>query len=259
MPADAHGSAEALQPGLAEQAHVWEMAGRPVAYDGAIFVPARLELRDVASEGFSLQKLSGRSLSDQVGLPVDAFCWESPEAAWVRARIGRLFGFSPLRAMPRDSEAVGERVLNAGMLCVGNCAATPFVVTCPPGSDGEAVLQFSATSPESAVAQAARGFWDLLLAAPGDLEVFSESVWWEDDYHPARGVLECGFDGEALFESAYESWNLEDELDESTSFPLPSACVPDDRECPECLGTGLELRFLCTDCPACQGTGETRP
>lgn len=160
--------------------------GTPARRAGYTFMPA-----DVVLEGssFSLDFELRDYLGDEVPVVLRLAVRDGIEAAWVRARIPRLFGFKPEAAE-----------VEKALLCTGFAAVTadgavcyPFVCT---DHYGMAALMFSDDGPEMSVKQAvAEAFWDALRQDPDDLADFEERV-----YHPGAGVwLSYGCEGGRVY------------------------------------------------------------
>jgi hypothetical protein len=94
------------------------------------------------------------------------------DAAWVRARIPGLFGFTP---EPAEFE---KALLHVGFAAVTNDGATCYPFFC---SDhyGKSALMFSDAAPEEIVKKPiANAFWESLLREPEDLADFEQRVHW---------------------------------------------------------------------------------
>jgi hypothetical protein len=99
------------------------------------------------------------------------------DAAWVRARLPRVFAFTP------ELSGVEKSLLDAGFVAVaaGTSIGFPFVCTDNCGRTG---LMFSSDGPDQDIqAKIAAAFWSLLLQSPDDLADFEATV-----YHPGAGV-----------------------------------------------------------------------
>jgi hypothetical protein len=147
-----------------------DVYGKPARRDGYTFMPAHVELD---GSSFSLEY----RLSDQLGdrlppalrLPVS----QGIDAAWVRARIPNVFGFTP------EPAEIEKSLLYSGFVAVteDRSVCYPFLCT---DHYGRAALMFSNDGPEEAVKRAiADAFWGALAQDPGDLADFEERV-----YHP---------------------------------------------------------------------------
>jgi hypothetical protein len=160
--------------------------GRPVRHGGYTFMPA-----DVALDGgsFSLGYRLGDHLGSSVPLALRRPVKEGFDAAWVRARIPGLFGFTP------DVAEVEKALLETGFAAVAEEGAVcyPFVCT---DHYGRSALMFSDDGPDEAVKRSiAAAFWGSLLRDPDDLADFEERV-----YHPGASIwLDYGCDGDRLY------------------------------------------------------------
>jgi hypothetical protein len=99
------------------------------------------------------------------------------DAAWVRARIPKVFGFTP---GPAEIE---KALTNVGFVVVPveNQTGYPFMCT---DHYGRSALEFSDKSPEETIKRAiADAFWGLLIREPEDLADFEQKV-----YHPGASV-----------------------------------------------------------------------
>jgi hypothetical protein len=115
------------------------------------------------------------------------------DAAWVRARLPRVFAFTP------DLSQIEKTLLDVGFvaLSLGSSVGFPIVCTDYYGRTG---IMFSPEGPDQAArTQIASAFWSLLLKAPDDLADFEATV-----YHPGAGVwMHFGCkDGEPTFEES---------------------------------------------------------
>ena len=147
--------------------------GRPATHGEYSFVPAAVKLD---GNGFS----TDFSLGDSVDMPPPILLLpieHQYDAAWVRARLPRVFGFTPERS------EVEKSLLNVGFVAIatGSSVAFPFVCV---DSYGRSGLPFSPVGPDQTTqAKIAAAFWSLLLQAPDDLEDFEATV-----YHPGAGI-----------------------------------------------------------------------
>ena len=155
--------------------------GKAVRNGDFNFIPADVTL-DGSSFGLACR------LRDHVGVVVppalrrpvkDGF-----DAAWVRARIPSLFGFTPGKA--EDEKAL----IYTGFAAVADEGAVcyPFVCT---DHYGTSALMFSDDGPEESVKRSIAGaFWGALLLDADDLTDFEERV-----YHTGASVwLDYGCD-----------------------------------------------------------------
>jgi len=145
-----------------------EPLGQPAAGSDFTLVPGRVRLDgDRLTGGFELLHYVG----SQPPLVLRPALDQHYEAAWVRARIPVVFGFTP--EFPRDAE---KCLMDVGFVAVPPHRrwGYPFVCT---DYYGRAKLWFSPDGPrKSRKAAIARAFWSLLLAEPDDLVDFEEEV-----------------------------------------------------------------------------------
>jgi hypothetical protein len=151
-----------------------DVCGKAVVHGGYTFVPAEVKL---AGNGFS----HGFHLRDAVGAPPPAILANPIEAqydaAWVRARLPRVFGF-----IPGDSD-VEKTLLYVGFVAVPLESQTgfPFICTDYYGRTG---LMFSPEGPDTETqTKIANTFWSLLLQNPSDLSDFESTV-----FHPGACI-----------------------------------------------------------------------
>jgi hypothetical protein len=112
------------------------------------------------------------------------------DAAWVRARIPRVFGFTPGLA------EIEKALLHAAFVAVPQDNRTGYPFICN-DHYGRSALGFSDDGPEESVQRAiADAFWGLLLRDPEDLADFEQKVFhpgaglWRD-YGCASGLVYC--------------------------------------------------------------------
>jgi hypothetical protein len=148
--------------------------GKPATHAGFTFTPAKVEL---SGKSFTI----GLDLADSIaGRPPAILARplkENYDAAWVRARLPRVFDFTP---EPSDME---KSLLDVGFVAVAarSSVGTPFVCTDYYGRTG---LTFSPDGPDAdAKAEIAATFWSLLLSDPDNLEDFVATL-----LHPGAGV-----------------------------------------------------------------------
>lgn len=144
--------------------------GMPARYGSFTFMPAYVELD---GDSFS----HNYRLCDHLGLQVPPGLRHAVkhgfDAAWVRARIPSVFGFTP------EPAEVEKALLYVGFVAVteGEAACYPFICT---DHYGRSALIFSDHGPEESVKRSiANGFWDSLAKAPEDLTDFEQQV-----HHP---------------------------------------------------------------------------
>jgi len=148
--------------------------GQPVTHAGFTFVPAAVELDGNGfSADFDLRDVVGERPPAILASPIE----HQYDAAWVRARLPRVFGFTP------ELAEVEKSLLDVGFVAVaaGSSVGFPFICTDYYGRTG---LMFSPDGPEQDTqARLASAFWSLLLQAPDDLADFEATV-----YHPGAGI-----------------------------------------------------------------------
>jgi hypothetical protein len=148
--------------------------GKSAEFAGLTLMPADVELE---GGSFGLDYC----LSDHVG-EANPTILRHPlsgqfDAAWVRARIPRVFEFTP------DLSEAEKSLLYVGFVAVieDTLVGIPFICTDHYGRSG---LLFSEKGPEETLKQTiASAFWSLLLHVPEDLADFEGRV-----YHPGTGV-----------------------------------------------------------------------
>jgi hypothetical protein len=142
--------------------------GDPVRRGGYVFMLAEVEL-----DGGSFTP--DFPLRDHAGDPPPASLLAAVEhgfdAAWVRARIPRVFGINPPTA------EVEKALIEIGVVAAVEGGETCYPFVC---SDyyGKSALLFSGEGPSAAAKQAiASAFWGVLLADPDDLADFEGRVY----------------------------------------------------------------------------------
>lgn len=142
--------------------------GKAATHDGFSFVPAIVELDgDSFSRAFDLRDAVGPHPPASLARPIE----HHYDAAWVRARLPRVFAFTPQIAEMEKS------LLDVGFVTVaeGSAVGFPFVCTDYYGRTG---LMFSPEGPDQATqTKIAAAFWSLLLDSPDDLEDFEAAVF----------------------------------------------------------------------------------
>lgn len=160
--------------------------GMPARHGGYTFMPAYVEL-DGGS--FSLDYRLCDHLSSHVPPVLRYPIKHGFDAAWVRARMPSLFGFT---SDPTE--------LEKALLCVDFAAVTSDGAVCYPFycSDyyGQSSLMFSDAGPEENVKKSiGHAFWEALLQEPDDLTDFEQRV-----YHPGAMIwLTYGCDSGRLY------------------------------------------------------------
>ena len=151
-----------------------DVLAKAEARDGFSIVPAMVELNGRSfSTGVELRDVVGQHPPAVLARPIE----QHYDAAWVRGRLPRVFGFTPVIS------EVEKSLLDVGFVAVafGGSVGFPFVCADYYGRTG---LMFSPEGPdEKSQAKIASAFWSLLLHSPDDLEDFEAAV-----YHPGAGV-----------------------------------------------------------------------
>ena len=151
-----------------------DVFGRPATSGGFVFLPAAVELEgDDVSDEFLMRDAVGPQPPAILIRPLE----QQYDAAWVRARLPQVFGYTPIPA------EVEKSLLDVGFVAVpsGSEVGIPFICSDYYGRTG---LVFSELGPEPDVQAAiAAAFWQLLLSAPEDVADFESAV-----YHPGAGV-----------------------------------------------------------------------
>src|SRR5688572_27853953 len=128
--------------------------GRPAVQDGFTFVPAAVELDGNGfSTEFYLRDSAGQRPPAILARPIE----QQYDAAWVRARLPLVFGFTP------ELSEVEKSLLHVGFVAVaqGNVIGFPFICADYYGRTG---LMFSPNGPDQILrAKVAAAFWSLLL------------------------------------------------------------------------------------------------
>ena len=148
--------------------------GLPAKHAGFTMTPADIELDgDSFSLDYRLEDQPGAKGPLIIRLAIRHRC----EAAWVRARIPKVFGFTP-----RPAE-VEKALIDVGFVAVADDHPTGYPFLCT-DYYGRAALGFSNRGPENPLKRAiADAFWELLIQEPDDLAAFEQKV-----YHPGRGL-----------------------------------------------------------------------
>ena|SRR5215469_3986041 len=148
--------------------------GTPATHDGFLFVPAAVQLNgNRFSTGFYLRDLVGKRAPAILARAIE----QHYDAAWVRARLPRVFAFTP------ELSEVEKSLLNVCFVAVavGSSIGLPFICIDYYGRTG---LMFSPEGPDQETqAKVAAAFWSLLLQSPDDVADFAATV-----YHPGAGV-----------------------------------------------------------------------
>jgi hypothetical protein len=172
--------------------HLQDVFGKPGTHDGFTFVPAAVKLDgDGFSTDYYLRDLAGDRLPMILAQPIE----RQYDAAWVRARLPLVFGFTPELSEGENS------LLNVGFIAAaaGSSVGFPFLCTDYYGRTG---LMFSEEGPDENIkAKIAAAFWSLLLQSPNEVADFEAAV-----YHSGAGVwMHFGCkDGEPCYEESDE-------------------------------------------------------
>jgi len=148
--------------------------GIPATHGGFTFVPAAVDLNGIAfSTDFHLRDSVGKHPLAILARAIE----QRYDAAWVRARLPRVFGFTP------ELSEVEKSLLDVHFVAVqtGASIGYPFACTDHYGRTG---IMFSPEGPDKATqAKIAGAFWSLLLETPDDLADFQATV-----YHPGASL-----------------------------------------------------------------------
>jgi hypothetical protein len=148
--------------------------GKAATAEGFTIVPAAVELDGRSfSSGYFLCDWGGQRPPAILARPIK----QQYDAAWVRARLPRVFHFTP------DISEIEKSLPNVGFVAVRAESAVgfPFICTDYYGRTG---LMFSPNGPEQDTQKKiAAAFWSLLLQSPDDVADFETTV-----YHPGAGV-----------------------------------------------------------------------
>jgi hypothetical protein len=151
-----------------------DVFGKPATHDGFTFVPAAVELDGNGfSTDFYLRDSAGGLPPAVLARPIE----RQYDAAWVRARLPRVFGFTP------ELSKLEKSLLDVGFIAVaaGSSVGLPFICADYYGRTG---LMFSSHGPDQDTqAKIAGAFWSLLLQTPDDVADFEAIV-----YHPGAGI-----------------------------------------------------------------------
>lgn len=141
--------------------------GKPARHGGWTFMPAYVELD---GSSFTLDYRLRDEIAGHIPPVLRLAIEQGIDAAWVRARLANVFGFTP------DPAEVEKALLYAGFVAVpeGEDVCYPFVCT---DHYGKSSLMFSDGGPEEGVKPViAPAFWGLLALAPEDLTDFEQRV-----------------------------------------------------------------------------------
>lgn len=148
--------------------------GTPVRSGGYLFMPADVELDGNSS---SLNHRLEDQCDDRAHPALLGPVRRGFDAAWVRARIPRLFGFTP-------EPAEGEKALiDVGFVAVAEAGMVCYPFLCA-DHHGRSALGFSDEGPTRDIQRSiAIAFWTALAGEPEELADFERRV-----YHPGAGV-----------------------------------------------------------------------
>jgi hypothetical protein len=148
--------------------------GKAATAQGFTFVPAAVELDGNGfSTEFYLRDWAGQRPPAILARPIQ----QRYDAAWVRARLPRVFNLTP------EKSGIEKSLLDVGFVAVPTESAVgfPFVCTDYYGRTG---LMFSTKGPgQNTQEKIAAAFWSLLLQSPDDVADHETAV-----YHPGAGV-----------------------------------------------------------------------
>jgi hypothetical protein len=148
--------------------------GKPTTYGGFTFVPAAVKLD---GNGFSIEFYLRDSAGERPPAILTRPIEQQYDVAWFRARLPRVYGFTPERS------DVEKSLLDIGFVAVaaGGSVGVPFVCTDYSGRTG---IMFSPQGPDQdSQVTIATAFWSLLLQTPDDVVDFEATV-----YHPGAGI-----------------------------------------------------------------------
>jgi len=147
--------------------------GRPASHAGFTFQAAKLKLSAAGALEFPLREYADAAPG---GPPVVLrLAFEKQyDAAWVRARLPRVFGFTP--EFVEEGESA---LLDVGFIASPSGGGEPAAFVCA-DLHGRAGLCFPAAAARgNGRRQVAQAFWALLLANPDDLADFEQMVYHE--------------------------------------------------------------------------------
>jgi hypothetical protein len=147
-----------------------DVYGRAAESKGLLFVPARIRLTGTR---FSLEHY----FQKHAKFPRVCIS-ELADAAFVRARIPSIFGYTPTYDDDHEKALLSDGFV--AVLCDGK-TAIPFECT---DHYGRSALMFSADGPEDDVKQqVADAFWEIIASQPDALDDCEQAV-----FHPGAGV-----------------------------------------------------------------------
>jgi hypothetical protein len=146
-----------------EHGELVDVCGRAAEHNGITFVPAVVRLNGSC---FSLEHyFRDHPAPERTNVP-DPF-----DAAFIRARIPRLFGYTPLYDEGQEKSLICEGFI---AVLADRQTAVPFMCSDCYGATG---LLFSEDGPEPELRESiASSFWDLMLRDPDDVSDFHEAV-----------------------------------------------------------------------------------
>lgn len=149
--------------------------GEPAAHTGFTFQAAELKLTDGAGPlEFPLHDFAGQPPPAVLRLAFE----KQYDAAWVRARIPRVFGFTPQFVEVEDSA-----LMDVGFVAApeDRTKASAFVCADRHGRAGLYFARWRELVDRNAAdaRRVAQAFWSLLLARPDDLADFEQIVYHE--------------------------------------------------------------------------------
>jgi hypothetical protein len=159
---------------LIQYGNLLNVFGQPAKHDDFAFMPATVKLNGNGfSIDFRLADIVGKRPPAILARPIK----QQYDAAWVRARIPRVFGFTP------ELSEVEKSLLDIGFIAVEaeSSVGIPFELTDYYGKTG---LMFSPEGPDQILqTKIAKAFWSLLLQSPDNLDDFESTV-----FHPGAGI-----------------------------------------------------------------------
>jgi hypothetical protein len=147
--------------------------GRPAEQDGLKFLVAAVDLDGPSGA-------QEHRLREHPGFQAVTNIPNEYDVAFVRARIPRLFGFTPQKAQHEKS------FLDEGFVCVfPEYECIPFLCC---DHYGFTTLWFQDDVPDDQKARIATAFWSLMLSSTDDVEDFEDSA---DDWGGHKVTLGC--------------------------------------------------------------------
>ena len=153
---------------IVRHATLHDVIGRAARSDGFTFVPAVLDLDGNSfSSPFSLSDLSSERIPPVLRVPIR----QEFDAAWIRARLPCVFGFTP---PPAETE---KALLDVAFVAVPDGSDEGVPIVC---SDyyGHSSIYFAAVESDRPLKErVANAFWSVLLSEPEQLADFQTSVY----------------------------------------------------------------------------------